>query len=130
MLKGHFESAGATLEYGDARELFPVDSLDATVYQSRDAEITLDSVAGADVIIVAPTSLATSYFLTQHVLTVIAVDSLSPAVQSELDDALDAPIQTFELIQIGRWIQIVQTDHSLDSQAPRREDSHAARIKH
>lgn len=103
MHKGHFESAEASIEYGDARALFPVDDLDATVYRHRDAEVTLANADGEDVIIVAPTSLATSYFLTQHVLTAIPVDSLRAEVQSELGKALDAPIQEFEVIQIGKW---------------------------
>ncbi|SFH66977.1 hypothetical protein SAMN04488066_11642 [Halorubrum aquaticum] len=64
MLKGHFESAGASIEYGDAGFLFPVDELDATVIQYRDAQLALDDVDGSNVIVVAPTSLATSYFLT------------------------------------------------------------------
>lgn len=112
MPNGHFSSAGASLEYGDARVLFPVDDLDATVYQHRDAEVALANVDGEDVIIVVPTSLATSYLLTQHVLTAIPVDSLCPAVKSELDDTLDDPIQAFELIQIGKWNTDSQ-NHSL-----------------
>lgn len=112
MLKGHFESAGASLKYDDARVLFPVDNLDATVHQLRDAEVALASVDGVDVIIVAPTSLATSYHLTQHILTAIPVDSLCPVVESELDDVLDVPIQSFEFIQIGKWT-VDSPNHSL-----------------
>ena len=103
MLKGHFESAGTSIEYGAADCLFPVDELDATVLQYRDAQIALDDVNGSDVIVVAPTSLATSYFLTQHALTAIPVDSLSTAVQTQLANELDDPVDTFELIQIGKW---------------------------
>jgi hypothetical protein len=103
MLKGHFESAGESIEYGAAGCLFPVDELDATVLQYRDAQIALDDVNGSDVIVVAPTSLATSYFLTQHALTAIPVDSLSTAVQTQLANELDDPVDTFELIQIGKW---------------------------
>jgi len=103
MLKGHFESSGASIEYGAAGCLFPVDDLDATVLQYRDAQLALDDVAGSDVIVVAPTSLATSYFLTQHALTAIPVDSLSTAVQTQLANELDDSLDTFELIQIGKW---------------------------
>lgn len=103
MLKGHFRSAGASIDYGDAAELFPVDELDATVLQNRDAQLALDDVEGKNVVIVAPTSLATSYVLTQHVLTAIPVDSLSPAVQAALDEELEEPLDAFELIQIGKW---------------------------
>jgi hypothetical protein len=103
MPKGHFESAGASLEYGDASFLFPVDDLAATVYQYRDAQLVLDEVDGANVIVVAPTSLATSYVLTQHALTAIAVESLSTAVQTRLADEIDGSLEAFELIQIGKW---------------------------
>ena len=103
MTKGHFRSAGASISRGDARVLFPVTDLDGTVHQYRDAELALEAVDGSDVIVVAPTSLASSYFLTQHALTAIAVETLTPAVQSQLDDALDVPLEGFELIQVGKW---------------------------
>lgn len=112
MLKGHFESAGASIEYGHADCLFPVDALDATVLQYRDAQLALDDVDGSAVIVVAPTSLATSYFLTQHALTSIAVDTLPTAVQTQLATVLDAPLDTFDLIQIGKW-NSDSPDHSL-----------------
>ena len=112
MLKGHFESAGESIEYGAAGCLFPVDKLDATVLQYRDAQLALDDVDGSDVIVVAPTSLATSYFLTQHALTAVSVDSLSTAVRTQIAAALDAHIDTFEFIQIGKW-NSTSTNHSL-----------------
>lgn len=103
MLEGHFYSAGASLDYGAAGGLFPVDELDATVLQYRDAELALDDVDGSAVIVVAPTSLATSYSLTQHPLTAIRVDSLSGEVRSSVDAALDADLDSFEYVQIGKW---------------------------
>lgn len=112
MLNGHFKSAGATVEYGNAGCLFPVDELDATVLQYRDAQLALDTVDGSKVIVVAPTSLATSYSLTQHALTAISVDSLSGAVRTQVAATLDARLDTFELIQIGKW-NSNSTNHSL-----------------
>lgn len=112
MLKGHLESAGASIEYGAAGWLFPVDELDATVLQYRDAQFALDDVDGSDVIVVAPASLATSYFLTGHALTAIPVDSLSTAAQTQLATELDDHIDTFELIQIGKW-NSTSANHSL-----------------
>ncbi|KAB1198559.1 MULTISPECIES: hypothetical protein [Haloferax] len=103
MLKGHFTSAGASIEYGDAEVLFPVDDLDATVLQHRDAQLALADADGSAVVVVAPTSLATSYALTQHPLTAIAVDSLPDTVRAELADALDTSLEAFELVQIGKW---------------------------
>lgn len=112
MLRGYFESAGASIDYGDATALFPVDELDATVLQYRDAELALDDVDGAAVIVVAPTSLATSYALTQHALTAIPIESLLPTVQAQLDENSEESLEAFELIQIGKW-NSDSTDHSL-----------------
>jgi hypothetical protein len=92
--------------------LFPVDELDATVLQYRDAEIALDDADGSNVIIVAPTSLATSYFLTQHALTAIPLASLPTVVHTQIGDVVDAPLDTFDLIQIGKWNR-PSTNHSL-----------------
>ncbi|MFC3959504.1 hypothetical protein [Halovivax cerinus] len=103
MFKGHFESAGASIEYGAAGCLFPVEELDATVLQDRDAQLALDDVDGSNAIVVAPTNLATSYFLTQHTLTAIRVDSLSTGVRTQIAAALDARPDRFELVQIGKW---------------------------
>jgi hypothetical protein len=103
MLKGHFESAGASIEYGNARFLFPVAELDATVLQYRDAQLALRDVDGSNVIIIAPTSLATSYLLTGHALTAIPVDSLPPAIKKQLSEEIKAPLNSFNLIQIGKW---------------------------
>jgi len=103
MSNEHLKSAGASIEHGAAGCLFPVGELDATVLQYRDAQLALDDVDGSDVIVVAPTSLATSYSLTRHALTAIPVDGLSTAVRTQIDAALDARLDTFELIQIGKW---------------------------
>ena len=113
MLNGHFESAGASLEFGAADCLFPVEELDATVHQYRDAQLALDAVHGSNVIVVAPTSLATSYRLAQHALTAIPVESLSSATQARIADTIDAPLETFELIQVGKWNKS-SPNHSLN----------------
>jgi hypothetical protein len=112
MPKGHFTSAGASIEHGDASMLFPVEELDGTVLTGRDAELALANTDSAAVIVIAPTSLASSYFLTQHGLTAIPIDELVPAVRSRLAGALDKPIETFDLIQIGKWATD-SPDHSL-----------------
>jgi hypothetical protein len=103
MPEGHFGSAGASIDYGNAAGLFPVDDLDATVLQHRDAQLALDDVDGAEVIVIAPTSLATSYLLGQHALTAIPIESLPPAVRRQLGEEVTAPLDTFDFIQIGKW---------------------------
>jgi hypothetical protein len=112
MPKEHFKSAEESIPHGDASVLFPVLDLDATVRQHRDAELAFEAVEGSDVIIVAPTSLASSYFLTQHDLTAIHIDTLPEGVESHLDDALDGSIEQFELIQIGK-LTAESPNHSL-----------------
>jgi hypothetical protein len=109
---GHFTSAGASIAHGEASVLFPAEELDATVFQRRDAELALDDVAGEKVIVITPTSFASGYFLTNHTLTAIPIDGLAPTVRSQLADALDTPIEMFELIQIGKWTTD-SPDHSL-----------------
>ena len=103
MFKGHFYSAGASIEYGTASGLFPVDELDATVLQHRDAHLALDAVDGDAVIVVSPTSLATGYALGGHPVTAIRVDSLPAEIKATLDAAIDDHIESFDLIQIGTW---------------------------
>ncbi|SNR79039.1 hypothetical protein SAMN06266787_1328 [Halorubrum ezzemoulense] len=103
MLKGHYNSAGTSIEYGAADDLFPVEELDATVHQYRDAQLALADVDGASVIIIAPTNLASSYHLTQHALTAIPVESLPPAIQTQIADTINASLEAFKLIQIGKW---------------------------
>lgn len=53
-------------------------------------------------LVIAPTSMASSYFLTQHGLTAIPIDELPLGVRSQLADELDEPIETFDLIQLGK----------------------------
>ena len=103
MSNEHFHSAGASVEYGTAACLFPVDELDATVLQHRDAQLALDAVDGDAVIVVSPTSLATGYALGGHPVTAIRVDSLPTEISSTLDDAVERDIKSFDLIQIGKW---------------------------
>lgn len=104
MPKGHFGSSSGSVEYGSVPELLQTDTLDATVYRGRDAELALAAVDGSDVIVVAPTSLATSYALAQYSLTAIPVDSLPPTTRAEVADALDDSIESFEFVQIGKWV--------------------------
>jgi hypothetical protein len=112
MPNGHFYSAGASIDYGDATGLFPVNKLDATVLQYRDAQLALDNIDGADVIVVVPTSLATSYALTQHALTAIPIESLPPTARGQLDGNIEESLDAFELIQIGKW-NTDSANHSL-----------------
>jgi len=102
MPKGHTDSNKGTIEYGDASPLFPVAELDATVHQYRDAALALADADDSNVVAVAPTSMATGYALGQHALTAIGVESLSAEVRNQIDDALETPIESFDLIQIGR----------------------------
>lgn len=102
MSAGHFYDAGGYVEHGDASTLFPVEALSGEVYQRRDAEIRLQSVEGQKVLVVSPTGLASSYFLTQHPLTAIELGSLPDEVRTSVWANADLDISRFELLQIGR----------------------------
>jgi len=112
MSKGHFESAGGYIDYGDATALFPIEELDAAVYQYRDAQLALADVDSSEVIAVAPTSMATGYALGGHPLTAILVASLSATLRTQLAEELDGSIDRFELIQVSRW-KAHSLNHSL-----------------
>jgi hypothetical protein len=117
MLREHFGSAGAIVEYGDAGCLFSVDELDAAVLQYRDAQLALDDVDGANVIVVAPTNLATSCFLTQHALTAIPVDSL-PRFRPRLPTSLTVPWIRSNSFRLASGTVTVQTIRSPNSRTP------------
>lgn len=112
MPKGHFSSAGASIDYGDTDMLSSVDDIDATVLRYRDAQLALDDVDSADVIVVSPTGRSSSIILTQCPLTAIRIESLPTAIRTQLDEKITAPIDSFELIQIGKWTTDSQ-NHSL-----------------
>lgn len=48
--------------------------------------------------------MATGYVLGSHPLTAIQMASLSAELRAQLASELDATIDTFELIQIVRWV--------------------------
>jgi len=112
MPQGHSRSADGSITYGEAEVLFPVEELDASVSQYRDAELALDGVTDDDVISVSPTSLATGYALGRHPLTAISVESLPAAVASQIEDSLETSINAFEFIQVGT-LHADSPNHSL-----------------
>lgn len=103
MLRGHFHSAGASVPFGDASDLFPLEDLDGRVLRHREAELALESADSESVVVVAPTSLATSYHLGDEGLAAIHIETLPAEIRAKLDAALDAPLSRFDLIQVGRW---------------------------
>ncbi|TKX72399.1 hypothetical protein [Halorubrum sp. GN11GM_10-3_MGM] len=108
----HYYSAGESVEYGTATCLFPIDELEATVLQYRDAQLALSAVDGEAVIAISPTNLATAYKLGGHPVTAIRVDSLPADISATLDRAMDDGIEAFDLIQVGKRNQSIP-NHSL-----------------
>lgn len=108
MRVGHYYDAGGYVDHGDASTLFPVESLSGEVQQYRDAEIRLQSVASEKVIVVSPTGLASSYFLTQHPLTAIDIKSLPDMVRTSVENHTEFQISEFDVIQIGRRTSNIQ----------------------
>ena len=102
MSVGHFYDAGGYVDHGDVSDLFPVTALSAEVHQYRNAELKLQEVKSKKVVAVSPTSLASSYFLTQHPLTAIEVESLPESVRASITEDEDIDLPQFEILQIGR----------------------------
>jgi hypothetical protein len=102
MSVGHFHDAGGYIDHGDISALFPVKALSAEVHQYRNAELKLQEVKSEKVIAVSPTSLASSYFLTQHPLTAIEVESLPELVRAPITEDEDVDLFRFDILQIGR----------------------------
>jgi hypothetical protein len=102
MSGGHFTSAGGYIEHGDASVLFPLDELRASVHQHRAATIHLQSVDSENVLAIAPTSLASSYFLFAQPLTTIEIDTLPQEIRSRISTQADVEVDEFDVIQIGR----------------------------
>jgi len=102
MSVGHFYDAGGYIDHGDISDLFPVKALSAEVHQYRNAELKLQEVKSEKVVAVSPTSLASSYFLTQHPLTAIEVESLPESVRDSITEDEDIDLSEFEILQIGR----------------------------
>jgi len=70
--------------------------------KDRDAEITLAAVAPDAVVAVAPTGLASSYFLTHQPLSVIEIDHLSLDFVPAVTEQTDIEIEAYHVIQISR----------------------------
>lgn len=102
MSVGHFYEAGGYVDHGDAKVLLPVDELQATVHTHRDAELALKDTPPAAVLAVRPTSMASSYALTQRPLAAIEIDSLSEELWAQFNRLIDDDLEQYALIQVGR----------------------------
>lgn len=90
-----------TASHDDAAHLFPVDELDADLHRGRDAALRLDEAGEDGVIGVAPTGMASGYFLGQHDLVAIEVDSLPEPARAQLE-AAGVATSDYEVIRVGR----------------------------
>lgn len=102
MSDSHFQNAGSFIGHRDASDLFPVGELTGKVYQHRDAQLRLTELDSEDIVVISPTSLASGYYLTQHPLTAIEIESLPQEVRSSISDQGNVYLNQFELIQVGR----------------------------
>lgn len=112
MTREHFFDAGGYVDHGDASVLFPVDGLAATIHRHREAQLALEEVDGEEVVVIRPTGLASSYFLTQHPLTAIEISTLSDDLVGTVGDAAGIDLRAFTLVQAGRG-RISSEDYSL-----------------
>jgi hypothetical protein len=84
--------------------------LRASVHQHSAAASHLQSIDSEDVIAIAPTSLASSYFLFAHPLTTIDIDTLSRAIRSRISAQADVELAEFDVIQIGRGAPDIENE--------------------
>jgi len=101
MTEGHDGRPGARITYGQLSLLEPVDSYDAEVYQRRDAQIKLNAVPTAEVIVVRPTSFASGMALGSAPLTVIDIKTLPGDILDSLSAETGIDVDDFKLIRIG-----------------------------
>lgn len=98
MSDNHSSWGKHTTPHGDASPLFPVEELDGDVHHRRDARLRLDEVDEDDIIGVAPTSMASGYFLGQHDLAAVEIATLPEAIRERLEFDTDE----YELVRVGR----------------------------
>jgi hypothetical protein len=108
----HQPKAGDHVDHGEATRLFPVDELSAVTHQHRDAQVVLESLDSADVLAVAPTGFASSYYLHRHPLTVVEIESLPEAIETAIARESGVEVADFEVIRIGTCQREI-TDRSL-----------------
>lgn len=96
-----YTSAQTTVDYGAASELFPVEELETSVFQYRDADCALDRADADEIVVVAPTGFASAMCPGQHTLTAIPIADLPAEIRSDIDRAVDDPIETLKFVQIG-----------------------------
>lgn len=94
-----------TVSCGAVIDLFPVAELDIPVAQNRDAQLRLEELEDASIIVVAPDSMASGYHLGSHELTLIAIDDLPVALTHALSHAVDGSIEEYSHIQFGQRIK-------------------------
>ena len=86
---------GEYVDHRDISDLFPVKVLSAEVHQYRNAELKLQEVKSEKAVAVSPTSLASSYFLTQHPLIAIKIESLPRPVRASITEDEDIDLSRF-----------------------------------
>lgn len=102
----------ATIPYGVATCLVPVENLDASLVQNRDAYRLLAERDTQSVVVVTPESTASGYLLAQHPLTLLAIKTLPATHRREIAGALDESVDAYTHIQLGRTIESGR-NHSL-----------------
>lgn len=101
MHAAYWRAAGRTIDHGAAADLFPLGSLDASVVRNRDAALLLEELPPDDVIAVAPTGFASSYFLARHALTLVEISSLPADVLAGLRSAVAANLDDYGYVRVG-----------------------------
>lgn len=98
----NFCEGGETIQHDAAAPLFPLNQLEGTIYRYRDAELKRERANVSQIVTVGPTGFASSYFLAQHPLSLVELNTLSPTQRDELSAGTELDLDEFEFIQVGR----------------------------
>ncbi|MFC6954379.1 hypothetical protein [Halorubellus litoreus] len=102
MSEKHQKLVGTRIPHGAASSVFPVEDLPCDVYQRRDAKRILESTPSDAVLGLRATSMASSYFLHGHALTVVDTVSLPDTAKADIRDRSGVDVHDFELLAIGK----------------------------
>jgi hypothetical protein len=92
-----------SVPYGAVSSIFPVESLPRSAWDRYDAAAErFESASEADVVAVAPESMATGYQLVQRPLTVVSIAELPEEFRTELLAEAPETLGAYSLLVFGR----------------------------
>lgn len=113
----HNWAESPTVAHSKVASLFSVDELPCSLRQHRDAQLQATELPSESILVVAPDSMASGYFLAQHPLTLIPIAELPDDQQQTLRASIDAPLKSFSHVCLGRTVASGQNRSLAEFQA-------------